>query len=175
MSDAGMAVKLPIEHDDMAKKFISELKEAGAPPKLTQANYSGGLAEFVIVAFHWTPVMIESPKRPVEWGALPSWWAHKRFLSRPRLYQCQRRKITLALTPPNPKPFDIACSMGIGLAASATRSTPSAAASLFSRVGGATWSRSARIVKIASTPPAAPSRCPVDGRGTYSRRPKRPC
>ena len=29
------------------------------------------------------------------------------------------------------------------------------------RVGGATWSLSARIVKMASSPPAAPSRCPV--------------
>jgi hypothetical protein len=62
MSDAGLEVTLLIEHDDNATKFINELKEAGAPPKLTQANYSGGLAEFVIVAFHWTPVMIESFK-----------------------------------------------------------------------------------------------------------------
>ena len=36
------------------------LKEAGAPPKLSQANYSGGLAEFVVIGFHWTPMMIES-------------------------------------------------------------------------------------------------------------------
>src|ERR1700730_12568350 len=50
----------------------------------------------------------------------------------PRLYQRHRRRITLAFTPPKPKPFDIACSMAIGLAASATRSTPFAAASQFS-------------------------------------------
>ena len=29
-------------------------------------------------------------------------------------------------------------------------------------VGGATWSRMARIEKIASTAPAAPSRCPIE-------------
>jgi hypothetical protein len=60
MPDAGLEITLLIEHDDIAKKFISELKEAGAPPKLSQSNYAGGLAEFVIIVFHWTPLMIES-------------------------------------------------------------------------------------------------------------------
>ena len=50
-----------------------------------------------------------------------------------------RRKITLALTPPKPKPFEIACSMTMCRASPATMSTPSAAASGCSRlrVGGA--------------------------------------
>jgi hypothetical protein len=60
MSETDLEVTLVMEHDDEAKKFINELKEAGAPPKLSQANYSGGLAEFVVIGFHWTPMMIES-------------------------------------------------------------------------------------------------------------------
>src|SRR5215471_8812089 len=67
--------------------------------------------------------------------------------------------MTLALTITKPNPLEIAYSMGMRLASRATMSTPWDAASPLSRlrVGGATWSRSARIVKIASAPPAAPS------------------
>lgn len=51
----------------------------------------------------------------------------------------KRRKTMLALTPPKPKPFEIACSIAIGRAFPPTISSPSAAASTFSklRVGGA--------------------------------------
>jgi hypothetical protein len=53
--------------------------------------------------------------------------------------------------------------LAIGRALLDTRSTPSAAASGWTRlrVGGAIWSRRARMVKIAFSPPAAPSRWPV--------------
>jgi hypothetical protein len=56
---------------------------------------------------------------------------------------CKRRKMMLALTPPKPKPFEIACSMGMRLASRATMSTPWAAVSPLSRlrVGGATDAR----------------------------------
>lgn len=62
----------------------------------------------------------------------------------------------LALTPPKPKPFDMACSIFIARACAPTRSSPPAAASELSRlrVGGAIWPRSASTVKIASRPPA---------------------
>src|ERR1044072_7034313 len=95
-------------------------------------------------------------------------------------YPFQRLKSTLAFTPPKPKPFDIAYSIASGRAAPATISTPSAAESGSSRfsVAGAIWSRSARAVKIASTPPAAPSRWPiadfVDVTTTFDPRPQPP-
>src|SRR5215471_1373892 len=41
----------------------------------------------------------------------------------------QRRNTTLALTPPKPKPLEMACSIAMGRALFDTRSTPSAAAS----------------------------------------------
>jgi len=96
------------------------------------------------------------------------------------VYPFHRLKSTLAFTPPNPKPFDIANSIAIGRAAPATMSTPSAAESGSSRfsVAGAIWSRSARAVKMASTPPAAPSRWPiadfVDVTTIFDPRPKTP-
>jgi Conjugal transfer protein TraD len=88
------------------------------------------------------------------------WAAKGRQAFEAEARHCQRRKMTLALTPPKPNPFEMACSMGMCLASWATMSMPWAAVSLLSRlrVGGATWSRKARIVKIASAPPAAPSR-----------------
>src|SRR5215470_15170146 len=71
-------------------------------------------------------------------------------------------KIRLALVPPNPKEFDKAARILRGLACFGARSMsqPSDGLSRL-RVGGATWSRSARMEKIASTAPAAPSRCPI--------------
>ena len=65
----------------------------------------------------------------------------------------------------------MALSIGIGRALPATMSMPSAPGSAFSklRVGGATWSRKARTVKIASRPPAAPSRWPVADFGRAHR------
>src|SRR5690349_564791 len=79
------------------------------------------------------------------------------------LVQPIRRKITLAFTPPKPNPLEMAFCIGIGRALPATMSIPSAPGSGFSRlsVGGAIWSRKARTVKIAASPPAAPSRWPV--------------
>src|SRR5690606_8342207 len=71
-------------------------------------------------------------------------------------------KIRLALVPPKPKEFDTAARILRGLACFGARSMsqPSDGLSRL-RVGGATWSRSARMEKIASTAPAAPSRCPI--------------
>ena len=105
-----------------------------------------------------TPMYVRAIHRPSPSSAWTCYWASGSELS--VLFHCQRRKMTLALTPPKPNPFEIACSIVMRLASRETRSTPSAAASPFSRlrVGGATWSRNARIVKIASAPPAAPNR-----------------
>ena len=89
----------------------------------------------------------EDTLRPVEQGSLltlgPGGDRHD-----------QRRNTTLALTPPKPKPLEMACSMAIGRALLDTRSTPSAAASGWTRlrVGGAIWSPRARMVNIASSP-----------------------
>jgi hypothetical protein len=47
--------------------------------------------------------------------------------------QCQRPNSTLAFTPPKPKPFEIACSMGMFNGAPVTRCTPRLAESGFSR------------------------------------------
>ena len=75
----------------------------------------------------------------------------------------QRLNKALAFTPPKPKPLEIAYSISIGRGSFATKSMPSAAGSgaLKLSVGGATWSLIARIEKMAPSPPAAPSRCPV--------------
>lgn len=63
--------------------------------------------------------------------------------------------MTFALTLPKLKPFDTACCIFIARACPPMRSSPSAAASGFSRlrVGGAIWSRSASTMKIASRSP----------------------
>src|SRR5262249_62257868 len=82
--------------------------------------------------------------------------------SLPPAAYCSGVKIRLALVPPNPKEFDRAARILRRLACLGARamSQPSDGFSRL-RVGGATWSRSARTEKIASTAPAAPSRWPV--------------
>src|SRR5258705_5176100 len=74
-----------------------------------------------------------------------------------------RRTITDALVPPKPNELDSATSISRLRGACGTRSI-AVSTDGFSRliVGGAMLSRMARMLKIASTAPAAPSRCPVD-------------
>src|SRR5205823_10739033 len=74
-----------------------------------------------------------------------------------------RRNISEALVPPKPNEFDSTTSMFRLRARCGTRSIGVSTDGL-SRlsVGGATLSRIARMEKIASTAPAAPSRCPID-------------
>src|ERR1700712_4167249 len=74
-----------------------------------------------------------------------------------------RRKISDALVPPKPNEFDSTTLMSRLRALCGTRSIGVSTEGL-SRlsVGGATPSRIARIEKIASTAPAAPSRWPID-------------
>src|SRR5271154_2225297 len=74
-----------------------------------------------------------------------------------------RCKITDALVPPKPNEFDNAILISRLRAVRGTRSIAVAIDGL-SRlmVGGAILSRIARMLKIASIAPAAPSRCPVD-------------
>ncbi len=68
----------------------------------------------------------------------------------------------LALVPPKPKLFDSATSIGRSCATLATRSIALSRDGLSRlRVGGATPSRMARIEKMPSTAPAAPSRWPM--------------
>src|SRR3954471_12826974 len=71
--------------------------------------------------------------------------------------------ITEALVPPKPNEFDKAMLISRGRALCGTRSIAVFTEGL-SRlmVGGATLSLIARMQKIASTAPAAPSRCPVE-------------
>src|SRR5271163_1558914 len=73
------------------------------------------------------------------------------------------RKTSDALVPPNPNEFDSAAWIGRLRAACGARSIAVLTAGL-SRlsVGGATWSRIARMEKIASTAPAAPRRWPIE-------------
>src|SRR6185437_6984423 len=73
-----------------------------------------------------------------------------------------RRKASVPLVPPKPNELEMATSSFASRAVCATksRSQPSPGSSRLI-VGGNTWSRSARMLKIASTPPAAPSRWPV--------------
>src|SRR5690606_3632752 len=72
-------------------------------------------------------------------------------------------RMTLALVPPKPKEFDSARRTGRSLATWGVRSTSAQLGEGLSRlrVGGTTLSRIARIEKIASTAPAAPSRWPI--------------
>src|SRR5215469_9369993 len=74
-----------------------------------------------------------------------------------------RWTITEALVPPKPKELDSAVLISRLRAACGTRSIAVSTDGL-SRlmVGGAILSRIARIEKIASIAPAAPSKCPVD-------------
>src|ERR1700742_1483713 len=74
-----------------------------------------------------------------------------------------RLRITEALVPPKPKEFDNTTLISRLRAVCGTRSIPVCTEGL-SRliVGGATLSRIARIEKIASISPAAPSRWPVE-------------
>src|ERR1700681_876841 len=74
-----------------------------------------------------------------------------------------RCTITDALVPPKPKEFDSATLISRLRGAFGTRSIAVSTDGL-SRlmVGGAMLSRIARMLKIASIAPAAPSRCPVD-------------
>src|SRR5262249_43624132 len=76
--------------------------------------------------------------------------------------QAARRNISDALVPPKPKELDKATSISRLCALCGTRSIGVSTDGL-SRlmVGGATLSRMARIEKIASTAPAAPSKCPM--------------
>src|SRR5688572_24643443 len=68
-----------------------------------------------------------------------------------------------ALVPPNPNKFDNATLIGRDLALCGTRSIAVSTDGLSRlRVGGAMLSRIARMEKIASIAPAAPSRYPVD-------------
>src|SRR5690606_31092824 len=71
--------------------------------------------------------------------------------------------MTLALVPPKPKELDRARRTGRSLATCGVRSTSAQLGEGLSRlsVGGTTLSRIARIEKIASTAPAAPSRWPI--------------
>ena len=80
------------------------------------------------------------------------------------LYADQTRlKITDALVPPNPKEFDSATLISFGFDLCGTRSIAVSTDGL-SRlmVGGTTLSRIARLLKIASIAPAAPSKWPAD-------------
>src|SRR6267154_6243192 len=74
-----------------------------------------------------------------------------------------RCTITEALVPPKPNEFDSATLISRLRGARGTRSI-AVSTDRFSRlmVGGAILSRIARILKMVSTAPAAPSRCPVD-------------
>src|SRR5664279_1638647 len=74
-----------------------------------------------------------------------------------------RRKISEALVPPKPNELDSTTPISRLRATCGTRSIGVSTDGL-SRlsVGGATPSRIARIEKIASTAPAAPSRWPID-------------
>src|SRR5437588_7072035 len=74
-----------------------------------------------------------------------------------------RCTITEALVPPKPNEFDSATFISRLRGASGTRSI-AVSTDGFSRliVGGAILSRIARMLKIVSIAPAAPSRCPVD-------------
>src|SRR3977135_3455966 len=74
-----------------------------------------------------------------------------------------RCTITEALVPPKPNEFDSATLISRLRGAFGTRSIAVSTDGL-SRlmVGGAMLSRIARMLKIASIAPAAPSRCPVD-------------
>src|SRR5450432_2645404 len=77
-------------------------------------------------------------------------------------YAQTRRNTRVPLVPPKPNEFDRATSTGVWRAVCGTksRSQPSPGLSRLI-VGGATLSRIASTQKIASIPPAAPSRCPV--------------
>src|SRR5437588_2026560 len=82
--------------------------------------------------------------------------------SRASHYASARRNTSVALVPPNPNEFDSATAISRRRALCGTRSIgvwTSGSSRLM--VGGATWSRIARIEKIASTAPAAPSRWPM--------------
>src|ERR1700755_2228118 len=87
----------------------------------------------------------------------------KRWFRRERHQLTTRWTITDALVPPNPKELDKARLISRRRGVSGTRSI-AVSTDGCSRlmVGGATLSRIARIEKIASIAPAAPSRCPVD-------------
>src|SRR3712207_6327817 len=80
----------------------------------------------------------------------------------PDYCQDTRRKIKDALVPPNPKEFDRATLISLRLAVLGTRSMAVSTDGL-SRliVGGTMPSRMASTEKIASTAPAAPSKCPT--------------
>src|SRR6476620_909798 len=77
--------------------------------------------------------------------------------------QAARRNTSEALVPPKPNEFDSTTSTLRLRDSCGTRSIAVSTDGL-SRliVGGTTWSRTARTEKIASTAPAAPSRCPID-------------
>src|ERR1700744_2790139 len=86
----------------------------------------------------------------------------KRWMRRERHQLTTRWRITDALVPPNPKELDRAMLISRLRGVSGTRSIAVSTAG-WSRlmVGGAILSRIARIEKIASMAPAAPSRWPV--------------
>src|SRR5215469_1375972 len=107
----------------------------------------GGEGRQRAVGRHQTPARADAPALACPWRS-----AHDAFL-----------KMTEALVPPNPKLFDKAMSIFIGLALFGTKSS-GVSTEGWSRlmVGGATWSRSASTQNAASTAPAAPKRWPID-------------
>src|SRR5207253_11212791 len=81
----------------------------------------------------------------------------------PALHQpANRRNTREPLVPPNPNELDSTTSISMSRAVCGTksRSQPSSGSSRL-MVGGATCPLIASTLKIASTAPAAPSRCPV--------------
>src|SRR5215813_12559970 len=80
-----------------------------------------------------------------------------------RHQSCRRRNTSDALVPPKPNEFDSTTSISRSRARCGTKSTVALTEGL-SRlsVGGATRSRIAKIEKMASTAPAAPSKWPIE-------------
>ena len=59
MPGPDIEVTLLLENDEKTKSFMKELEQANAVPEVSQVNFSGGLAEYIVVCFHWTPLLIE--------------------------------------------------------------------------------------------------------------------
>lgn len=113
-----------------------------------------GTAPFIHFA-HWQRSARESARTPGSRMSVAASWRLRCAIAQ----AANRFRIKDALTPPNPNPLSMACSIAWARALPAIRSRPAAIGSGCSRfsTGGAIWSRKANAVKIAAAPPAAPN------------------
>jgi hypothetical protein len=51
-------ISILADNNKVTREFIEEVKSIDKDIQVSQVNLVGGLAEFVVIVFHWTPIAI---------------------------------------------------------------------------------------------------------------------